>query len=377
MGLLLTHTVVQIVLIVLETSSNAQLNQPWRPSEVGASKAPVYSNQSLERQCGQSPIFVHGMRGGGTGIVWNLIQSHPSCAGIGLETNEALAFEWGVYLRRVLRGQKNYLENAKALLKLCRELGVAPSKLAALRDRIHEPLSTAALAELMRDTKFQELVDLHLYNLKMRKLEDPVDKFVFPGQDGEQYSEASLGATRTAMKNNEGYVLLAPFFKGVYPGAQFVSVLRHPLAVCESQRRQGRVKGAGLGEVARRWALYTNTMLEQAASAPSRHMMLTYEGLTEAPWEHLEKMYAFLGLDLGEVKAFSMKIRKYVGKDADGHLAQHQENSKVWMTPEELRAFFKPGINKRVLAALTDAERDEVLRICEQPMKKVGYTEIP
>lgn len=329
------------------------------------------------RHCGLSPIFVHGMRGGGTGIVWNLIQSHPSCAGIGLETNEALAFEWPVYFRRVVRGQKNYIENARDLIKLCRQMGVSPSKLATLRDRIHEPLSTAALAELMRDTKFQEVVDTHLYNLKMRKLEDPVDKFLFPGSGGLEYDIKSLQATRTAMKNNEGYVLLAPFFKGMYPAAQFVSVLRHPLAVCESQRRQGRVKGAGLSEVAKRWALYTNTMLEQKTAEPNRHMMLTYEGLTEEPWKNLEAMYAFLGLDLNEVKAFSMKIRKYVGKDADGHLAQHQENSKVWMSPEELKVFFKPGINKRVLSQLTEAEQREVLTICEEPMKKVGYTEIP
>jgi len=348
-------------------------------SEQATSLSPILSGvpNAPTRHCGLSPIFVHGMRGGGTGIVWNLIQSHPSCAGIGLETNEALAFEWPVYFRRVIRGQKNYIENARDLLKLCRKLGVSPSKLGALKDRIHEPLSTAALAELMRDINFQEVVDTHLYNLKMRKLEDPVDKFLFPGQGGMEYSVESLQATRTAMKNNEGYVLLAPFFKGMYPGAQFVSVLRHPLAVCESQRRQGRVKGAGLGEVAKRWALYTNTMLEQKAAEPNRHMMLTYEALTERPWENLEAIYSFLGLDLADVKAFSMKIRKYVGKDADGHLAQHQENSKVWMTPEELKVFFRPGINKRVLAQLTEAEQREVLSICEEPMKKVGYSAIP
>ncbi len=311
-----------------------------------------------------SPIFVQGMMGGGTGIIWNLIQSHPECSGMGMETNEAFAFNYFDLIKRTLRRQFFYSKNFLRLAKVGIATGCNPTKVNSI---LFESEPPANLSKLM-NIKQAKFVDKHLYNLKMLKLSDPIDCMQYPNKP---YTYESLSKTRLVAKNNEGLCMYANWFKTIYPQAKFISIVRDGYAICESQIRHGRT--SGINEITNRYDMYINQMLLQAEQAPDSYMVIRYEDLVSDTIHQLEKVYAFLGLNLSVDQQFSMLIRNFIGKE-DTFLGGKKVKQKYWLTLDELGEFFQKDINRKALEVLTDKQKHQIKERCGSVLDKLNYT---
>jgi hypothetical protein len=66
------------------------------------------------------PVFIHGLQGGGTGILWNFLTSHADCLGPRYETNQIFMYNWERFMKAIPRPrQYGYqIPNMLALIPL-------------------------------------------------------------------------------------------------------------------------------------------------------------------------------------------------------------------------------------------------------------------
>jgi hypothetical protein len=105
--------------------------------------------------------------------------------------------------------------------------------------------------------------------------------------------------------------------------SRFVSIIRHPYAVCEGIRRR---EGASLEDAAQHWVIANETML-----ADMEHLhhcvCVSYEGLCAEPLEHLDKLQEFLGLDVPFDSKIVTKPRK-IHNIGDATMTIHNFNAR-------------------------------------------------
>ena len=315
------------------------------------------------------PIFIHGLQGGGTGILWNLITSHADCLGPRFETNQIFMYDWWRFLKSIPRPQRfGYrIPNMLALLPLAKRHGISPKLFELFAYDDHTPRGRAAYEH----PGLAHAVDERLHDLK-------VDHALHPGNDredekrrGEKYSRAEIEATRLTAKNIEGLCFLYPFFKSIYPDARFVSVTRDGLASCESKLRHGRARSAThAAEVYRAEVGY---MIEISEKDPDC-MVLRYEDIVTSPLEQVKELYAFLGLALAPTQEFRMATREFIGREKTKLAGQRVQAGKDWYTQQELTAsFVQPDVNKKAAARLAAQDRSEFVRIAGPVLEKLGY----
>lgn len=131
--------------------------------------------------------------------------------------------------------------------------------------------------------------------------------------------------------------------------ARFLSVTRHPYAVCEGIRRR---EGHTIEEAARHWARANAVMLDDI-----RHLehclFVTYEDLCARPQDYLERLQAFLGLEV----PFDPKL-----------LSTPRRIHNIDNTPDLIRNF-----NGRSLEELSDRDLATIDRFAGPLMERLGY----
>ncbi len=315
------------------------------------------------------PIFIHGLQGGGTGILWNFITSHADCLGPRYETNQIFMYDWWRFLKAIPRpGRFGYqIPNMLALLPLARRHGISPRLFEIFAYDDHAPRAP----EAYRDAGLASAVDERFHELK-------VDHAARPGNDredekrrGEKYTRDEIEATRLTAKNIEGLCFLHPFYKSIYPDAKFVSITRDGLASCESKLRHGRARSAThAAEVYRDEVGY---MIEIGEKDPDC-LTMRYEDLVRTPVEQAKKLYAFLGLSFTPAQEFRMATREFIGREKTELAGKSVQTGKDWITQQELTAsFVQPDVNKKAAARLAAADRSDFVRIAGPVLEKLGY----
>jgi hypothetical protein len=319
----------------------------------------------------RAPVFLHGLQGGGTGILWNFITSHPDFLGPRYETNQIFMYDWWRFAKALPRlGRFGYqIPNMLALIPLSRRYGVAPSawKIFAYDDHRPRAASSYASAALGR------AVDERLHVLK-------VDHALRPGHDRENekrrgvlYSRDEVETTRLAAKNIEGLCFLQPFFRTTFPDAKFVAISRDGLASCESKLRHGRARSAThAAEVYRDEIGY---MLESSRAHPDFCMLLRYEDLMRDPLGEIRRVYDFLGLTLGPDQEFRMATREFLGRERTELAGKAVQKGKNWLSQSDLvESFVQTDVNRRARDRLAAADRKSFLRIAGPVMEELRYS---
>jgi len=316
------------------------------------------------------PIFIHGLQGGGTGILWNFLTSHAECLGPRYETNQIFSYNWRRFVTALPRlGEYGYrIPNMLTLIPLAFRHGFPPRTWRVFAYDDHSPRSPESYSH----PGLAAAVDDRLHELK-------VDHGVRPKRDrddekrrGVKYTRAEIEATRLVAKNIEGLCFLHPFFKSTFPDAKFVSITRDGLASCESKLRHGRARSAThAAEIYRDEVGY---MAELAKKHADDCMLVRYEDLMAAPLEHIPRIYAFVGLEFSPDQEFRMATREFIGREKTQLAGREVQAGKDWLSQQELIAsFVQPDVNSRARARLSGADSKEFLRVAGSVMEELRY----
>lgn len=319
----------------------------------------------------RAPVFLHGLQGGGTGILWNFITSHADFLGPRYETNQIFMYDWWRFAKALPRlGRFGYqIPNMLALIPLSRRYGVPRSAWKHFAYDDHTPRDP----RLAEDAALARAVDERLHELK-------VDHGLRPGADRENekrrgvlYSRAEIEGTRLAAKNIEGLCFLRPFFQAAFPDAKFIAITRDGLASCESKLRHGRARSAE--HAAEAYRDEVGYMVESARSDADRCMLIRYEDLMHEPIGEIRKVYSFLGLTLGPNQEFRMATREFLGREKTELAGKAVQAGKDWLTQADLiKGFVQPDVNRRARERLAPHHRETFLRIAGSVMEELRYS---
>ena len=131
--------------------------------------------------------------------------------------------------------------------------------------------------------------------------------------------------------------------------SRFVTIIRHPYAVCEGIRRRD---GHSLEEAALHWVAANECMLADVEHLQDC-LCLRYEDFCRQPAEHLDKLENFLGLDMPIDRKVLTTPRRIHNIDA---------------TPRPIG-----NLNERSLAQLSAADLACIDRIAGPLMERLGY----
>lgn len=298
----------------------------------------------------ERPIFICGFAGGGTGILWDLILSHPDCSHPGWETNE-------IFYANALREI-----NKRLYLTLCSlKYGFNPLFLRIFNTKTDHVMY--AVEKLTRYKEFIRFVDERFYQLKLRDIDSPADRFKYRGVP---YTRDEIEKTRLVAKNIEGCCFASDFLAKVYPDSKFVSIVRNGLVYCESKMRHNRVRTAR--EAALIYRNVGNYILSMERK-DSNHLTIKYEDMVSAPLKTIERVYSHCELNL-DVREFKIMTRSYLGQSLDD---SRIIGKKYWYSSAELPSFFDANIDIRAMNRLSDDQKIEFLTIAKDVMDKFGY----
>ncbi|MEM8914523.1 MAG: sulfotransferase [Pseudomonadota bacterium] len=100
---------------------------------------------------------------------------------------------------------------------------------------------------------------------------------------------------RILLEKSPANILSTRFFQSLFPGARFVCIVRHPIAVGFSTHNWTRRSGVNLDQVMPHWATAHQIFLNDLAHL-EHCMIIRYEDLVDMPEEIVERIYTFLGL---------------------------------------------------------------------------------
>lgn len=297
-----------------------------------------------------SPVFVHGMMGGGTGIIWNFIQSHPRFIGIGLETNEIFRFHPVLTFKKLitLKGfeRELYIRNFILILKKSLRLRVNPMMVNQLDSKTKfEPKRS-----LSCNRKLQRLVDNVFHEYLEYRILDSMDSFKNPY---DKYTSQDLANIRLVAKNNEGLCMYSNWFSTIYSNAKYIGVCRNPYVIVESQIRHNRTPD--IKEIVNRVGVYYGKLLERSIQYPDKYLLVKYEDLMKAPLEVSKVLFSFLGEDFNELSHFSFLSRNYLGKNNNSEV-EDGTRRKTWYPKEQVKDFIRTDINKKSISNLSAEE---------------------
>jgi hypothetical protein len=135
--------------------------------------------------------------------------------------------------------------------------------------------------------------------------------------------------------------------------SRFVTIIRHPYAVCEGIRRR---EGHTIEEATLHW-VRSNELLLDDVKHLQYCLCVSYEELCLFPENHLEKLETFLGLDIPLNRSVLTTPRHIHNIDA---------------TPQLIRTF-----NERSVQQLSAADLAIIDRIAGPMMERLGYKPLP
>jgi Sulfotransferase family len=312
------------------------------------------------------PIFIHGLQGGGTGILWNIITSHAECLGPRFETNEIFQFSFLDFAKFLVRRQGAQLINMLELIRLSMRYRFDPRKFHVFDMENVLPRDGAVI----QDPGFRSAVVQRLEELKLDHGNNPrFDKEDFRTPQ-DQYTPQEIQNTRLTAKNLEGCCFLRGFFEDLFSGAQFVSIVRHGLAICESNLRHGRAFSAT--EAGANYRVLVKEMLRQ--SGDSNSILVRYEDLVDKPKETIARLYDFLQLEWRADQKFRMAVREFIGREKTWLMSHQVQKGKNWFSLEELsERFLQKDINQSALERLPEGQRAEFISEAAEVLSALDY----
>ena len=209
-----------------------------------------------------------------------------------------------------------------------------------------------------------------------------IDKILFkekflangPGQnlyktEGVPYTHQEIHDSRLLCKNLNGLIFLTPELIKMYPQAQFIGLTRNALAVIEGHIRRGH----DLETFARNYEKGALQMIHDANQYQNFHLY-RYEDLIDKPQENLEEIFKLLGLDIKDVPKVRLQVKKVIDTSGKHQMeAGRKFKELIWYDLDEYSQHFNLEANTNQINRLSDAQRSQIRKICQQSMEQLGY----
>ena len=260
-------------------------------------------------------IVVNGYSRGGTNLLWNVLQSHPSVVSPLLETAPLL-----------FQGRP-------------RGRGWALRKLLASRASRSFPL----------DRIVQPLLDDRFYRFKMRTVGggDNSERYEGIPYTAEQVEEAAL-----CIKSTDKDIALCALFGAMWDETYFVGLMRNGYAICEAWMRRG--KSARYTGKFYRW--FGERMIEDHQRF-GNYRIVKFEDFIRDPSGTSESLNAFASLDPLSLPKLRFKSKRVVGISGNHDTRFGNENAKYWFDRETVFELIDPSVSDNQIANLRSSDR--------------------
>lgn len=296
----------------------------------------------------ESPIFIVGLGRSGTGILLNLLQSHPEVCTVGGEVQQVFS-----------RGRR---PDEPLLLSLRRRSDVLRIRMLqgenAFRNHWspRRPLRPASI-RLMNA----------VFRRGMRNARGVTENR--HQADGVRYADHEIEDARFVTKLLQGLILLTEPMMSAYPRARFVGIVRHGLALCEGHIRRGTDPEAA----AAAWRDACNQMIRYADCYES-FRLFRFEELISDPLATFDAISRHAGLDPDRIDSIRWVSKKTIDargrhSGTDGTAEQRLE----WFPKHELPLHVVEAVNDNQIRRLSERERDAILRVAGDTLRRLSY----
>jgi len=294
------------------------------------------------------PILLHTFSKGGSNLLWNLFQSHPSVVSSGGEIHESFQSPWSRI--RTLIGTRSTdfwsINNT--------------------RER-SEP-----------STRFGRFVSARLFEDQMDTLAVDANAWITPDR---KYTSEEVQAARLVMKCHNGQVFLTNQLSKMFPNPYFVAMPRNAFALCEAYLRRGHMPTAE--KFAAHYNAVVGRMIADAEKIPN-YQIVRYEDLFGSEFEEsLTAMFTGCELDVSDLNGMIRLKAKELDGDEATSLQDHWSASsgsnvispgeKYWIHLNEIETFVDLEVNQRQADSLDSESRQIVEKACGPILEHLGY----
>lgn len=275
-------------------------------------------------------IVVNGFRRGGTSLLWNLVQSHPSVCGPGRETGEILFDD---VFRRAPALARSILTSSR----------MRPTPLVHLMGHV---------------------VDRALYARKMTNY-GRSERY-----EGVPYSLHDVQAAALCLKSVDEDIALTEFFNRVYTDAAFVALMRNGYALCNGWMR----RGMSAWQAGRLYRRIGQGMIERERCL-SRYRIVKFEDVLRDPFGVAESIFAFIGVEPVRLPKLRLKVKKVLRDQTAHEVPFGAEGQKYWTDATHIADVLDQHIDSRQAALLTRQDRLAFAKHAAPVLDHFGYSD--
>ena len=277
----------------------------------------------------QKVIVINGFQRGGTNILYNIFQSHPSvCSPNNLETGEIISQNYRLYEYPKTRLIKYFIKRLK--LKFY----------SLLNKRL---ILTSFIAPIIGN-----FYDRIFFKYKKKNYTNSFNRYKY---ENEPYSKKGVKDSVLCLKSVHNDIRLTNFLSKVYKNIFFVGLVRNGYALCEGWIRRGKnANYSGL-----RYRKFCEMMMKDSKKFKN-YKIIKFEDVIKNPFEMASKLYKFAELTPISLEKLRFQVKKILTQD--GHKIKFgKERAKYWFDRETINDLFDPNINKIQIQNLSAEDR--------------------
>lgn len=296
----------------------------------------------------KNPIFIVAFSRGGSNILLNILRSHPMVCSPRGETQE------------VFKGKGSA---EPALVRVGKAIRYLPIRILQ-NDDIFSSALWSTREKSSGIVKF--LIDRVLYHDKLQARAPSQNYY---RTEGIPYTQQEIRDSRLLCKNLDGLIFLSEMFYDMYPDATFIALVRNGLAVCEGHIRRGIDAAA----IAAHYEKGCQQMLTDRDRIPHYHI-IKYEDIVADPLEALKKIYAYAGLDHGQVDKIRLETKAVLQPDGrHAYIHGTQEKTLLWYDISEFHRHLADDANANQIGRLSDAEKNIIREHAGNSLRYFDY----
>lgn len=275
----------------------------------------------------QKPVLICGYSRGGTNILWNILQSHPSICSPRHET--------GAIFRK-----KEHLRFSR-VIRIAKRLGISHRKI------------------ILR------WIDYQLYRYKMENLNSENNKYK---SEGIVYTKKEVSKSFLCLKSVDNDIIHTDLLLKTYPDLFIIFMIRNGYSIANGHSR----RGISIEESARNYVRVGKEMDRLMNKTPN-HMLVRFENVIENPFGISEEIYRKLRLDTVTIEKLRLKSKKVIMKNHHHETLFGEENKKYWFDRDSIGHILDKDVNQRQIHSLSSDMIRQFNKHAGQQLIKFGY----
>lgn len=292
------------------------------------------------------PIILNCFSRGGSNILWNVLLSHPEVCSPIQETLEVFRLEW-----RDMRKEGLYAAWLTRQWKFFDQWNLQP----------RNSISSQA----------KSFIDETLFQWKLKTLND--NEMRFKSRE-ELYHRRDVENARLVLKNNNGTIFLSEQFAEMYPEVIFFGLVRDPIPLYESHKRNQTPAGMS----SEKFAAFYRRMVQKMCTDAERwnfYHILRFEDIISEPLKAIRNIYGLARLDIGKVPQLRFKAKPHMQADGS-HITPFQAGRHYWFSYDEIPQMLEPEVNRHQASKLDPKELDQIRFLTRDVRLQLGYVEV-